>query len=292
MSSADQEHAKSQEEMRLLRAQRRTAEWTVILDGLKVIALVVTSIVLFILIQRPESILNQRRSDDEIARERAKLVLQLLNESDPTKQALGLGIIRAAYPGPNAMWLDSVGGLFTRYAALEEKRAEITADLELGDTNAASRPADPTTDTKRQQLESVNSQIREVRGQLRDLASAPVPGDSKRPDVQAETPNPRPEVPRTVPPQTGWVYYGWRRNSGEWVRRHFTTNSASRDPQPGDVITALQSVNVRAEYIQYDDDNPRTTGLVSPRQQLSVREVVQVPHVNGESSFWWVRYSR
>ena len=65
----------------------------------KNLLLFVGSILLFVIIQQPESIVNRRNSEESINRERAKLILdKVINEDDPKKRLLAFDVIRSSYP--------------------------------------------------------------------------------------------------------------------------------------------------------------------------------------------------
>jgi hypothetical protein len=256
------------EELRLVRAQRRAAEWGIVLDVTKAIALVLTSVFLFIVIQRPESLMNRKKSGEDIARERAKLMLDLMDEDDPTKLTVGWGIIEAAYSEPHEPWLDSVGALMTRYSSLREAQSKLIG------TSSIRR------DTAR--LDSVNTELHQVQNELEDIAIRRPPAAPRR---NVET------LP-TRTPATGWVYYGRKLPSGGWKERYFTTEGSGQEPLQGRTITATGTVRVRERFIAYQSDNPHVIGEISPGQRLRVEQIVKVPDVSGDSAFWWIQYSR
>ncbi|RUA12539.1 MAG: hypothetical protein DSY83_14175, partial [Flavobacteriia bacterium] len=58
--------------------------------------------------------------DEAIARERAQLILELLKEQDPEKIALGLDVIKSAYPGSNEKWIRDIEETYTEKANLKQ----------------------------------------------------------------------------------------------------------------------------------------------------------------------------
>lgn len=94
------------EEIKSLKTER-------LVSLIKGIALLIGSIVLFIAIQRPESILNRKLSQETISRERAKLVFELTQQNKNAKEVLfGLSIIEKAYPEESSKWIREVKGLY------------------------------------------------------------------------------------------------------------------------------------------------------------------------------------
>ncbi|AXG68387.1 hypothetical protein KORDIASMS9_00602 [Kordia sp. SMS9] len=75
----------------------------------KSISVLIGSIILFIVITRPEYLLNKKVSQEDISRERAKLILNLINENKSSENMLlGLSIIEKAYPIENSQWINSI----------------------------------------------------------------------------------------------------------------------------------------------------------------------------------------
>ncbi len=74
----------------------------------KNVVLVLLGCALLVLVQCPESVLNQKASQETIVRERAKLILELIKEDDPSKAALGFEVIMASYPDNESEWLREV----------------------------------------------------------------------------------------------------------------------------------------------------------------------------------------
>jgi hypothetical protein len=102
-------------------AETRKANFELYLNIAKAIALIVSSIVLFCMIQRPESILNRRLSNETINQNRAKLVLDLFeNNDDPAIQLVGLYIIENSYPSEDAHWIKSMQRLIVTNARFKK----------------------------------------------------------------------------------------------------------------------------------------------------------------------------
>ena len=69
---------------------------------LKVITLLIGTIVLFIAIQRPESTLNKKLSQETINMERAKLLLEVRqNNNNPEEILFDFSVIEKSYPSYN-----------------------------------------------------------------------------------------------------------------------------------------------------------------------------------------------
>lgn len=100
------EEQKLIEEIKSLKSDRNA-------NFLKGIALLIGAIVLFIAIQRPESILNRKLSQETISRERAKLIFELTQQNkNPEEVIFGLSIIENAYPEENSEWIDNIKSLY------------------------------------------------------------------------------------------------------------------------------------------------------------------------------------
>jgi hypothetical protein len=95
-------------EIQKLVAEKQSLKANVYLSWLKSALLLVGSIIVFVLIQRPESIINQKSSLETINRERAKLLLELFKETNPQKIYFGLQIIKSTYPQQDSKWLDDI----------------------------------------------------------------------------------------------------------------------------------------------------------------------------------------
>lgn len=129
---------KLEEEIALLKIDRKAAKLRIILDISKAISLILGAIIVFWFIQQPESILNRASSQETIARERAKLMLEWIKEKDPEKQANALAVIKAAYGESGDSWIrnlearleskaqtSAVESLLKRHAELTNKAIEL-----------------------------------------------------------------------------------------------------------------------------------------------------------------------
>lgn len=109
--------AKIQEEIALLRGQQRDLQARLWLDWAKVGLAIVAGLGAFLFLDRPGSILRRQATQEELTRERTKLLLEWLRVDDPDKRAVALGVIRQAYgdnqtgranidvvPGPRVSW--------------------------------------------------------------------------------------------------------------------------------------------------------------------------------------------
>lgn len=57
--------------------------------------------ILFLIVQQPESFINRKTSEETILRERTKLLLQIIKEEEPEVKALSVKILKATYPDLN-----------------------------------------------------------------------------------------------------------------------------------------------------------------------------------------------
>ena len=90
---------------------------------------------------------------------------------------------------------------------------------------------------------------------------------------------------------SGSAFFGIRSIDGTWSERYFDIAAGgSREPKPGDEVTALGSVNVRSGYIVYGPSgwiNQRAIGVLRSGDKVKVVEAKEV--VGG---FWWVSFVR
>lgn len=77
-------------------------------DLLKFIIGIFAAILSFVLIQHPELILNQKSKDEEVARERAKLLLNVMDDKNPKSRNLKMQIIKGAYSVENVDWIEKI----------------------------------------------------------------------------------------------------------------------------------------------------------------------------------------
>ena len=81
---------------------------------IKGIALLIGAIVLFIVVQRPESILNRKLSQETISRERAKMIFDLTQKTKDTEDILfGLSVIKKAYPESDGEWILEIRNMYS-----------------------------------------------------------------------------------------------------------------------------------------------------------------------------------
>ncbi|WP_299214657.1 hypothetical protein [uncultured Aquimarina sp.] len=80
-------------------------------DLIKSALIICGTIFFFFIIQKPDSILNKKSSIETINRERAKLVLELINKKDSEDILLGLDIIEESYP-TNDKWIEGIRKIF------------------------------------------------------------------------------------------------------------------------------------------------------------------------------------
>lgn len=115
----DQENAKLSLEIESLALDIKQKKIQPKLEMFKYAITSVATIVVFFLITRPDTLLNRRMSEDSIARERAKLMIDVLKEKDPELRKQGLIIIKSSYPSDN-QWIKSV-----------ERSLDLQADYQI-----------------------------------------------------------------------------------------------------------------------------------------------------------------
>lgn len=89
------------------KAANRNYRTTNILNWIKCALPIIGAALLFFIIQKPDSILNRKLSEESIARERAKLILEVLNYEDPAKVSQGISVIKATY-GKSNKWIEEI----------------------------------------------------------------------------------------------------------------------------------------------------------------------------------------
>ena len=168
---------KSQKELELLREKvksERINRWISIGKG---IAVALGSAFIFLLIQRPESILNRKSSEESINRERAKLIIDVLKEKDPEARAKSIQVIKETYPNLNDV-IDSIENSIESNANIQ-----ILSDLEfklteLGIKRSTLKKAlensqsDVEKRILRTNLELVELQIKDIQNQINNLKTA------------------------------------------------------------------------------------------------------------------------
>lgn len=177
----DKINIKEKEEILKIQAERKALKIRTYFDIAKTVTLIIGSIILFWVIQRPESILNQKSSKETISRERAKLILDLIKEDDPQKLALGLSVIQASYPETEEEWflrlketfeaksnIKVVNDLTDRYESLSIKR-EITFEeykRELSGENGAIG-AGPKARVLQNEINRIEYEMEQIKGLLK-----------------------------------------------------------------------------------------------------------------------------
>ena len=175
----NEQSQKEKEEIFKIQAERDALKIRTYFDIVKTITLVIGSIILFWVVQRPESILNQQTSKESISRERAKLILDLIKEDDPQKLALGLSVIEASYPSTEEEWflklkqtfelqsnIKIVNDLSDRYEKLSVKREmtmeELNVEISGGNGQAGAGPRYRMLKTEIDRIEYEMEQIMEM----------------------------------------------------------------------------------------------------------------------------------
>lgn len=95
------------EEISNNKVDRQQKEISYYVELTRNIILIIGSVILFIFIQNPESILNRKNSEETTSRERAKLILEVINYDNPEKIYQGLQIIKYSYPNTND-WMTKI----------------------------------------------------------------------------------------------------------------------------------------------------------------------------------------
>ena len=88
---------KLEAEVKLLQEETQTLRRNRNFEWIKYILTIMGAGILFFLITRPESVLNRKSSKDQLARERAQLVIDVLANEDPNKALLSLYLIKSTY---------------------------------------------------------------------------------------------------------------------------------------------------------------------------------------------------
>lgn len=177
------QHQKEREEILKIQTEIKALKIKSYLEVIKSAMIVIGSIILFWVIQRPESIINQKASKETISRERAKLILELINEDDPQKLALGVSVIEATYPKTEEEWftrlkntleveaeIDAVNELTERYQQLIIKRQEKYEEFirETHGTGGTGKPGyGPITKRLESEVKNLDYQISQIEDLLK-----------------------------------------------------------------------------------------------------------------------------
>ena len=109
-------------------------------DLAKTIITIVGAVVAFVLLSRPDSALNHSVSRENVSRERAKLLLEVLREPETLVRGLGLEVISSAYPD-DRQWIKDAKDILRlrdRYIVLERRSLELAQLFETMDRERAS----------------------------------------------------------------------------------------------------------------------------------------------------------
>lgn len=122
---------KEKHEINKIIAERKSIIIRQYYDIIKGVILVIGSIIFFITIQKPESILNQKASKETINRERANLILNLVeNNDDPANILLGLSVIKKSYPNNDNEWITETEELFKTKVVMKKLRELMNIPIE------------------------------------------------------------------------------------------------------------------------------------------------------------------
>jgi len=119
------EEEKLKEEIKKIRISRYA-------DLLKSLAILIGSIILFIAIQMPESLLNKKISNETISRERAKLVFEVINNNNDYEDVLlKLSAIEKAYPNKDNSWINEIKGVYLTRMEKSNNSIDSTYNAEI-----------------------------------------------------------------------------------------------------------------------------------------------------------------
>ncbi|MBG6131627.1 hypothetical protein IWQ47_003053 [Aquimarina sp. EL_43] len=115
LTKEELEFEKIKQEIKTIKTNRR-------LGNFKWISAVIGTIILFFIIQRPESILNRKSSQETINKERASMVLKLIENGSNSKDLLiGLKVIKKSYPESDNKWISDLIDFFETRAHIEDR---------------------------------------------------------------------------------------------------------------------------------------------------------------------------
>jgi hypothetical protein len=118
----------SQEQVKDLKFRRR-------FEVIKYVLAVLGALYVFCRLTAPEHLLNRSVSQENLSREHAKLLLEVLREPDPVAREVSLQIIDKSYPGKDPQWLLPVKKLLNllklrdRYANLQVQNRQFMSDF-------------------------------------------------------------------------------------------------------------------------------------------------------------------
>ena len=93
--------------------------------------LCILSVQIYKYIQTPESSLNKRKTENEVAREQSKMLIELLKEQDVTKLKYACKIINLSYHDMKSPFLDSLDSFFNPIIFNKEKDDLMNKYLDL-----------------------------------------------------------------------------------------------------------------------------------------------------------------
>lgn len=185
MNNDDIISSKEFEEIKKLKAETKSLTSQRYFEIIKSFALLIGAIFLFLYIQKPESLLNQKSSQETISRERAKLLLEVLKEKDPQKIQIGITIIKASYPNSDNEWINKIENTFQtlsnlklldslpkRLSALIIKKNELlqSLTLEIAGKGISGRHGDAVVaNVLRKQIEFIENEIQETAKKFEEL---------------------------------------------------------------------------------------------------------------------------
>ena len=170
----------SEDELRV--AQVKDLQFRRLLDTFKAAGMLLGAIFAFFLLSRPESVISRVASRESLARERAKILLDVVGETDPVVRSLRLELVRSAYPADDSEWIDAARDVLLlrdRYveAVLEARRFRASIDEPRINTAIIELP--PSDDPeKNEQYQRRLKQVQSMRAELlkRGIPLPHVPG--------------------------------------------------------------------------------------------------------------------
>jgi len=129
MSSQPRLSQKEIEEIKKLKAERKATIARLWFDIIKSVVLISGSIIVFLLIKQPESIINKKSSEEAISRERAKLILELLKYDDPDKIIMGLEVIEVSYPKTEGNWFKDLKETYSITSLLKDRKLIFYSEI-------------------------------------------------------------------------------------------------------------------------------------------------------------------
>ena len=101
-------------------------------DYSKIFAIVIGSVVLFITVQMPESLLNKKISKESISRERAKLVFEIIHNNNTYENILlELSVIEKAYPDKDNYWINEIKEVYLTRIEKSKNAIDNTYNTEI-----------------------------------------------------------------------------------------------------------------------------------------------------------------